>query len=292
MTAHAYAPGTRHIIRYNPANPNDIRYNMDDTIVFFLTPILLGVFGLAADPYRFAVGVEGAVKAAAYRGQGRLTSMFRPKLSIVLFAILLGLDRVGSGATAKPNIVLVTLDSTRADRMGFLGSKAKLTPNLDNVARQSMVFEQAYSQAPLTVVSHATILSGTYPQTHRASEFGNRLAPTLPFVPDLLRARGYRTAAFVGSIALDPKNGFALGFDRGFAEYDAGFHQPEAEQSGHWLRSSAPAAQVVTRATAWLSRNPQGPFFLWVHLNDPQGCVRELRTMQRWPPLMQRWESW
>ncbi len=78
---------------------------------------------------------------------------------------------------------------------------------------QSLVFEQAYSQAPLTVVSHATILSGTYPQTHRASEFGAQLAPALPFVPDLLRARGYRTAAFVGSIALDPKNGFAPGFE-------------------------------------------------------------------------------
>jgi arylsulfatase A-like enzyme/Tfp pilus assembly protein PilF len=154
--------------------------------------------------------------------------------------------------------------------MGFLGSKTKLTPNLDSLARQGMVFEQAYSQAPLTVVSHATILSGTSPQTHRATEFGNRFASTLPFLPDLLRARGYRTAAFVGSIALDPKNGFAPGFDRGFTEYDAGFHQPGgADHSGSVERS---AAQVVTRATAWLARNPQRPFFLWVHLNDPQAA--------------------
>ena len=188
----------------------------------------------------------------------------------MLRAAFIVLSPVASGAAAKPNIVLVTLDSTRADRMGFLGSKARLTPNLDNLARQTMVFEQAYSQAPLTVVSHATILSGTYPQTHRASEFGNRLAPTLPLVPNLLRARGYRTAAFVGSIALDPKNGFAPGFDRGFAEYDAGFHQPGGtDRFGSVQRS---AAQVVTRATAWLARNPQGPFFLWVHLNDPQAA--------------------
>lgn len=189
----------------------------------------------------------------------------------MLRAAFIVLSPVASGAAAKPNIVLVTLDSTRADHMGFLGSKARLTPNLDNLARQSMVFEQAYSQAPLTVVSHATILSGTYPQTHRASEFGNRLAPTLPLVPDLLRARGYRTAAFVGSIALDPKNGFAPGFDRGFADYDAGFHQPERGQSGT-SSTERPGAQVVARATAWLFRNPQGPFFLWVHLNDPQAA--------------------
>ena len=73
--------------------------------------------------------------------------------------------------------------------MGFLGSKAKLTPNLDGLARQSMVFEQAYSQAPLTVVSHVTILTGTYPQTHRASEFGARLAAALPFVPGLVAGK-------------------------------------------------------------------------------------------------------
>jgi arylsulfatase A-like enzyme len=204
--------------------------------------------------------------------------MLRRRRPTFLFAasVLFALFPIESHAAAKPSVVLITLDSTRADRIGFLGAKTKLTPELDDLARQSMVFERAYSQAPLTVASHATILSGTYPQTHRTSEFGSRLATTLPFVPDLLRARGYRTAAFVGSIALAPKNGMAPGFDRGFAVYDAGFHQPEPGQS----RPGAverPAAQVVARATAWLARNPRGPFFLWVHLwvhvNDPQAAT-------------------
>jgi len=197
--------------------------------------------------------------------------MPRRHLALLLFFAAIVLRPISAHAAPKPNIVLITLDSTRADRMGFLGSKAKLTPNLDSLARQSMVFEQAYSQAPLTVVSHATILSGTYPQAHRASEFGARLAPALPFIPDLLRARGYRAAAFVGSVALDPKNGFAPGFDRGFVVYDAGFHQPERGQS----RSTSierPAAQVVARATDWLAHNTRGPFFLWLHLNDPQAA--------------------
>ena len=197
--------------------------------------------------------------------------MLRRLLPLLLFLASIVLPPLSIHAATKPNVVLVTLDSTRADRMGFLGSKARITPNLDNLARQSMVFEHAYSQAPLTVVSHATILSGTYPQTHRASEFGNRIASSLPFVPDLLHARGYRTAAFVGSVALDPKNGFAPGFDRGFAEYDAGFHQFEREQERSASVERSPA-QVVTRATAWLSRNPQGPFFLWIHLNHPQAA--------------------
>ena len=210
------------------------------------------------------------VPACVFNLCGKLDSMFR-RIVPVLLVVLIIANAIAMRAAGKPNIVLITLSSTRADRMGFLGSKARLTPNLDGLARQSMVFEHAYSQAPLTVVSHATILTGTYPQTHRVSEFGSRLASTLPFIPDLLRAGGYRTAAFVGSIALDPKNGLAPGFDRGFSVYDAGFQPPEhgPGRNGSVDRS---AAQVATRAAAWLARNPKGPFFLWVHLNDPEAA--------------------
>ncbi len=167
--------------------------------------------------------------------------MFRRILPALFFALIVA-NAISMQAAGKPNIVLITLSSTRADRMGFLGSKAKITPNLDGLARQSLIFEHAYSQAPLTVVSHATILTGTYPQTHRVSEFGSRLASTLPFVPDLLRAGGYRTAAFVGSIALDPKNGLAPGFDRGFSTYDAGFQPPGAWPGPKQLSRSGSSA--------------------------------------------------
>ena len=197
--------------------------------------------------------------------------MFRRICPALLVVLLLSIGATSAPAAGKPNIILITLSSTRADRMGFLGSKARLTPNLDGLARQSMVFEHAYSQAPLTVVSHATILTGTYPQTHRVSEFGARLAAALPFVPDLLRKGGYRTAAFVGSIALDPKNGLAPGFDRGFSVYDAGFQQPEHGPGRNALVERS-ATHVTARAAAWLARNPEGPFFLWVHLNDPEAA--------------------
>src|SRR2546430_3020196 len=117
-------------------------------------------------------------------------------------------------AAGKPNIILITLDSTRADRMGFLGSHGALPPNLASVARQGIIFEHAYAQAPLTVASHATILTGTYPQTHQISELGSPLAAGLPSLPDLPPAHGYRTAALVGSVLLDPRNGSAPGFDQ------------------------------------------------------------------------------
>src|SRR5262249_26244530 len=112
-------------------------------------------------------------------------------------------------SSIKPNVILITLDTVRADRMGFLGSKKGLTPHLDALASQSVVFERAYSQAAITPASHATILSGTYPQFHGIRNFGDRLPPGVPFLPEVLHGQGYHTGAFVGSIILDPKNGFA-----------------------------------------------------------------------------------
>ena len=173
-------------------------------------------------------------------------------------------------AAAKPNIILITLDSTRADRVAFLGGHAK-TPALDALAKDSLVFERAYAQAPLTVVSHATLLTGTYPQTHQVNELAAAISPSLPYLPDLLRAQGYRTAAFVGSLALDPRNGLAPGFGRGFSVYDAGFHppQPGENRAPATLRH---AAQVTDRALSWLAKPGPMPLFLWIHLVDPQAA--------------------
>lgn len=170
-------------------------------------------------------------------------------------------------AAERPNVIIITLDTVRADRMGFLGSTRGLTPNLDALARQGIVFEQAYSQAPLTPVSHATIFTGTYPPFHKVHDFGNRLGPDLPFLPALLHAGGYRTAAFVSSIILDPKNGFAPGFERGFDVFDAGFHRRQlSEKRDHSVLRHA--SDTVARALKWLEGNKDGQFFLWIHLWD------------------------
>ncbi|HKC70448.1 MAG TPA: sulfatase-like hydrolase/transferase, partial [Terriglobales bacterium] len=112
------------------------------------------------------------------------------RTSITQLAVLLLLLSSSLFAADKPNVILITLDSTRADRMGFLGSKARLTPNLDALARQSIVFEHAYAQAPRTLASHAALLTGTYPPYNHVSEFGAGLAANLPYLPDLLRAAG------------------------------------------------------------------------------------------------------
>jgi len=197
--------------------------------------------------------------------------MLRSLGSWFLLAILpLLVPPVDSWAAAKPNIILITLDSTRADRMGFLGARGSLTPNLDGLAHNGIVFAQAYSQAPTTVVSAATVLTGTYPQTHQASEFGTLLPPTLPYLPALLHANGYRTAAFVGSFLLDPRNGAYQGYGRGFDLYDAGFHEA-AKGERRFQSVERHGNEVAARAAKWLTNNKHRPLFLWIHLQDPVG---------------------
>jgi choline-sulfatase len=167
----------------------------------------------------------------------------------------------------SPNIVLITLDTTRADRMGFLGSQRGLTPNLDVLAQESAVFTHAYSQAPLTSVSHATILTGTYPQFHGVIDFPMMLGKDLPYAPEILRTHGYHTAGFLGSLALDPAGG-APGFERGFDVYDANFHPEDLAKAGRYHSIERRGDEVVAHALAWLDQNSKGPFFLWVHLYD------------------------
>src|SRR5689334_4364797 len=109
------------------------------------------------------------------RGDHRLVLFFmRAVFILLLIGATCALTRLSDrpSAQARPNVVLVTLDTTRADRMGFLGSTRGLTPSLDGLAREAIVFTRAYAQAPLTTVSHATILTGTFPPRHRVDDFG------------------------------------------------------------------------------------------------------------------------
>jgi arylsulfatase A-like enzyme/Flp pilus assembly protein TadD len=187
---------------------------------------------------------------------------------VLCFVVCLAASALAAtSSTTSPNIILITLDTTRADRMGFLGSKRGLTPNLDALALQSAIFTRAYSQVPLTPPSHATILTGTYPQFHQVIDFGIPLAANLPYGPEILRAHGYHTAAFIASIALSAAPGYAAGFDRGFETYDADF-QSEGPGTDRYTTVQRRGEEVVAHALAWLDQHSEGPFFIWVHLYD------------------------
>ena len=164
--------------------------------------------------------------------------------------------------------------------MGFLGSNRALTSNLDDLAKQSIVFTRAYSHVPLTPPSHATILTGTYPQFNHVTDFGVRLGTDVPYLPEILHRHGYKTAAFVSSIILDPIQGSGPGFERGFDVYDAGFHRRKPKED-RYVSIERRAEEVVSRADAWLDKYPQGPFFLWLHFydaHDPYDPPEPFRT--------------
>ncbi len=195
--------------------------------------------------------------------------MCRSRLPLLLVILSVSL----AAHAEAPNIIFITVDTTRADRMGFLGSKRGVTPNLDVLARQGVVFERAYSQAPLTPVSHATIFTGTYPQFHTVTDFGHPLPALLPFVPEILHNSGYHTAAFIGSIILDPKGNMAPGFDRGFDHFDAGFHM-KRDARGIPVRQRRAQGRRCSRARDRLAESePPVPF---LHLDT---FVRSARAL-------------
>src|SRR5690242_21919942 len=119
-----------------------------------------------------------------------VNSLFALMRRPFLFFLLAVLGASTFARAEAPNIIFVTLDTTRADRMGFLGSKRGLTPNLDAMARHGVTFTSAYAHVPITTASHTTILTGTYPQFNRVNDFGIPLSPRLPYLPDLLHAQG------------------------------------------------------------------------------------------------------
>jgi len=172
--------------------------------------------------------------------------------------VALGGCRGGGDATAIPTVVLVTLDTTRADAPGFGGGPARLTPRLDALAAESVVYAHARTVAPLTMPAHASMLTGLYPPRHGVRD--NDLV-ALPEAARTVAERaaevGYGTAAFVSSVALDR----AFGFAQGFARYD---------QPGGSGRPERPAAETVAAAVRWLEAHAGDPrLFLWVHLFDP-----------------------
>ena len=164
-----------------------------------------------------------------------------------------------------PNVILITIDTVRADHLGCYGSKEVQTPTLDALARDGIVFERAISQVPLTWPSHAAILTGLYPFQNGVQDFtGQPLEPRFRSVAQAFKQRGYATGAVVSSFVLDSSWGLARGFDF----YDDAFSPDEFLHKDIGLVERR-AGESVTRALAWLKKNPRRPFFLWLHLYDP-----------------------
>lgn len=191
--------------------------------------------------------------------------------TLATVAVSLGL-LAGCSRSGPPSLLLVTLDTTRADHLGAYGYARDTSPTLDALAAEGVLFERAFAHAPITLVSHTSILTGTFPTAHGVRDNGGFTAHgELESLAEMLSNRGYATGAFVSAFVLDSRFGLAQGFD----EYDDSF---TAEWSEDKLRDARiynqmvtdrPADQTTSRAIAWLAEQGDEPFFLWVHYYDP-----------------------
>lgn len=159
----------------------------------------------------------------------------------------------GNGA----NVLLITIDTLRFDRVGFYSSKYVKTPTIDSLARGSVAFFHAYAHNPLTRPSHTNIMTGTVPPYHGVSDNpGFRLEPRFLTLAEHLKSAGYQTGAFIGAFVLDSR----FGLDQGFDTYDDSHGQSEIV--------ARRAEEVVTPGIEWISSR-KGPWFCWLHLFDP-----------------------
>ncbi len=191
---------------------------------------------------------------------------WRSRLLQACTAVLLAAFLAGcGGALGRPrDVILITLDTTRADRLGCYGYTKAETPNLDALAQEATLFEHAVSAASVTLVSHATMFTGLYPYRHGVRYNGMfTLADAHYTLAERLRERGFRTAAIVSSFPVNHR----FGLNQGFELYDDRFSEDEV---GRALQNAERRArESVDLALAWWRERAGEPRFLWLHLFDP-----------------------
>jgi arylsulfatase A-like enzyme len=185
-----------------------------------------------------------------------------------------GTGRASRAEHGGTNVLLVSVDTLRADHLGCYGYKRIETPNIDALASKGWLFEQAFSAAPVTAPSHATILTGLLPFAHGVRENGTyELAKKHATLAEILSAAGYETFAFVSSFVLDSRFGLDQGFsvyNDDFSEGDSIFSSGVHRWQGHEFDNFERHAGLTNRAVFdWLRKPHLRPFFLWVHYFDP-----------------------
>jgi|GEM_PF-1878879 len=197
-------------------------------------------------------------------GQGATLFMKPPWESRIFYAVMWLSIWLGAGCTPrpeKPNVILLTLDTLRADALGCYGNPVVQTPHLDRIAREGVLFEDAICQIPATLTSHTAILTGRNPKT-TGVRFRTALVPSEEeTLPERFQTYGYDTAAFISSSVLDP----AFGLNQGFGLYDMG----SIGKGETPVTNERRAEETISSAIDYLNKKEKRPFFIWIHLYDP-----------------------
>jgi len=198
------------------------------------------------------------------RDASRLFS-FVTRSFLIAAAVALSSSCDSSRAPHSHNLLLVTIDTVRADHLGAYGYADARTPAIDSLALRGVVFEQAYTPAPMTLPAHSTMMTGLLPPQHGARVNGiHELDDDVTTLAEQLSARGYRTGAFVAAFVLNQRFGLAQGFDR----YDDDLSEAYEQKVENGLAKYRAGDQVVDSALEWLGEEESKPFFAWVHLYD------------------------
>jgi choline-sulfatase len=173
---------------------------------------------------------------------------------------------IGRASAVRPSVLLVSIDTLRADHVGSYGYRAAATPVIDALAARGLRFEQAETVTPLTLPAHASLLSGTFPAFHGVRDNGSfYVGDEVTTLAEVLKEHGYRTGGFVGAYVLDHRWGIAQGFDHYYDDFDLS----RFEMAAGLDAAQRPGSEVVDHALAWLAGEGDQPFFAWVHLYDP-----------------------
>ncbi len=187
----------------------------------------------------------------------------------LLILLMAGLIVSSPGALAASstatNVIVITIDTLRADHLGCYGYKQIRTPNVDTLAADGVRFTRAYTPVPVTLPAHSVIFTGTYPILSGMHDFSaNKLSPNQPTLASILKEKGYTTGAVLGSAVLDSRFGLNHGFDFYYDHFDF-----SRLQESNLDEMERPGDMVADVALDWLSKNYQKKFFLWMHLYDP-----------------------
>lgn len=177
---------------------------------------------------------------------------------VVLLGMMVGLFFYNPFANNPHNLLLLSVDTLRHDHLGYAGHSRPTSPNLDELAKEGVVFLNAFSQSGWTLPSMATILTGRYPQGHGATYFHRQIDKRLPTLATILREHGYDTRGYVSHVVLTPQ----YGFNKGFMEYD---YSVLSSGNPHNVATSRELTDLALKSLEEIKE----PFFLWVHYFDP-----------------------
>jgi arylsulfatase A-like enzyme/Tfp pilus assembly protein PilF len=208
--------------------------------------------------------VKSGVRPARSNLAGKI--LRRTIVACFLCAALPSIANDDPASTPVSNIILISIDTLRADHLGAYGYRKSVTPNLDQLAREGIVYEHAYTPVPLTLPAHTALLTGEYPPKNGVRDNGEALLASVPTLAERLRENGLNTTAFVGAFVLDRRFGLARGFENYWGDFQL-FRYPGKDPGMIQIRGD----RVEAAAEEWITAHHSDRFFAFVHFYDLHG---------------------